>query len=103
MYKAPKLYLPVFSLVNLFLSRMSSHLPKQELCKVDFMNKTVLDDNFHTYVSTPSSAIVVHFVYLLDLLFKRLKDILQVFFMFGSIVLFKSTHKSLIFKTLANK
>lgn len=82
MYKAPKLYLPVFSLVNLFLSRMSSHLPKQELCKVDFMNKTVLDYNFHTYVSTPSSAIVVHFLYLLDLLFKRLKDILQFFFNF---------------------
>lgn len=79
MYKAPKLYLPVFSLVNLFLSQMSSHLPKQEICKVDFMNKTVLDYKFHTYVSAPSSAIVVHFVYLLDLLFKRLKDILQVF------------------------
>lgn len=82
MYKAPKLYLPVFSLVNLFLSRMSGRLPKQELCKVDFMNKTVLDYNFHTYVSNPSSAIVVHFVYLLDLLFKWLKDIIQFFFFY---------------------
>lgn len=67
------------------------------------MNKNVLDYNFHTYVSTPSSAIVVRFVYLLDLLFKRLKDILQFFFFFGSIVLFKSTLKSLIFKTLVSK